>query len=242
MGVPGNIELTAGFAVVAILVLLFYVPRAPRESLHERQPAWRDTIAVLSDHELLRLDAGIFVLHAILTALFVAVPLALRDAGHLEVRDHWHVYLPVMLVSLLGTIPMLYFAERRGHLKTMFLAAIGLLVLAQFGLAAAYQSLWKTGVLLTLFFSGFNLLEATLPSLISRSAPQARRGAAMGVYSSLQFLGTFCGGALGGLVLGRLGMPMVFVSAAVLALLWLAVALPMRPPAPRRAGDMDLVL
>src|SRR5204863_280008 len=121
VGVPGIFVLTAAFAVIGILVLVFYVPAAPRESVHGRQPAWRDTVAVLSNRELLRLDAGIFVLHAILTALFVAVPLALRDVAGLDAKDHWRVYLPVMLVSLAGTVPMIYFAERRGLLKTVFL-------------------------------------------------------------------------------------------------------------------------
>src|SRR6185295_1430642 len=144
--------------------------------------------------------------------------------------QHWHVYLPVMLLSLCLTVPMIYFSGRKDWLKPIFLTSIALLAVAQAGLVLEYRSLWGIAALLLLFFAGFNLLEASLPSLISRQAPAARRGAALGVYSSMQFLGTFCGGAIGGIVLGRFGMPGVFELSAALAALWLLVALPMRTP------------
>ncbi|MGH8458470.1 MAG: MFS transporter, partial [Nevskiales bacterium] len=173
------------------------------------------------------LDGGIFILHAILTSLFVAVPLALRDAG-LDGPQHWQVYLPVMLLSIGLLLPLLRLSERGDWHKSVFLLCILMLAASQAGLALMHHGYWAMAALLLLFFTGFNLLEAMLPSLISRQAPAGHRGAAMGVYSSLQFLGTFCGGVLGGLVLGQHGLSGVFALSAGLALAWLGFAAFMR--------------
>jgi MFS family permease len=228
ISVPGIFWLTAAMGLMGIGVLLLWVPAAPPVTLSDEPHSWRELARVLSSTELLRLDGGIFILHAILTSLFVAVPLALRDAG-LDGQHHWQVYLPVMLLSIGLLLPLLKQSEGPGQLKPVFLACILLLGLAQLGFAFLPHGQWMLGVLLLVFFTGFNLLEAMLPSLISRQAPAGHRGAAMGVYSSLQFLGTFCGGALGGLVLGRTGVTGVFLLSAGLALAWLGLAMAMRP-------------
>lgn len=228
ISVPGIFWLTAAMGLIGIVVLMLWVPAAPPITLSDEPHSWRELARVLSSRELLRLDAGIFVLHAILTSLFVAVPLALRDAG-LGGQQHWQVYLPVMLLSLGLLLPLLQLSERPGRFKPVFLLCVLLLVLSQLGLALGQDQRWLLAAGLLVFFTGFNLLEAMLPSLISRRAPAGHRGAAMGVYSSLQFLGTFCGGALGGLVLGHLGIAAVFAFSAGLALVWLLLAAFMRP-------------
>jgi MFS family permease len=229
ISVPGIFWLTAALGLLCIVVLLAWVPQAPPLTLSDEPHSWRELLRVLSSPELLRLDGGIFVLHAILTSLFVALPLALRDAG-LAGPQHWQVYLPVMLLSIVLLLPLLQFSGREGGLKPVFLGCVLLLAGALLGLALVPPHIGVLAVLLLLFFAGFNLLEASLPSLVSRSAPAGHRGAALGVYSSLQFLGTFCGGALGGLVLGQGGTAGVFLFAAGLALAWLAFAAGMQAP------------
>jgi MFS family permease len=229
ISVPGIFWLTAVLGLLCIVVLLAWVPEAPPLTLSDEPHSWRELLRVLSSPELLRLDGGIFVLHAILTSLFVAMPLALRDAG-LAGPQHWQVYLPVMLLSIVLLLPLLQYSGREGGLKPVFLGCVLLLAAALLGLALAPHYIGVLAVLLLLFFVGFNLLEASLPSLVSRSAPAGHRGAALGVYSSLQFLGTFCGGALGGLVLGQGGVTGVFLCAAGLALAWLVLAAGMQAP------------
>ncbi len=233
ISVPGIFNLTAVMGLVGIAVLVYWVPAAPAITLSDEPHSWRELVRVLSNKELLRLDAGIFVLHAILTSLFVAVPLALLDGG-LEGARHWQVYLPVMVLSIGFLLPMLKLTERDGWHKRIFLTCILLLALAQAGLALFHEGLWSIAVLLLVFFSGFNLLEAMLPSLISRQAPAGHRGAALGVYSSLQFLGTFFGGLFGGYMLGSLGNMGVFALSSLLALAWLLVAAAMKPNEARR--------
>jgi MFS family permease len=228
ISVPGIFWLTAAMGLVGIAVLLWWVPVAPPVTLSDEQHSWRELARVLSSRELLRLDAGIFVLHAILTSLFVAVPLALRDAG-LGGQQHWQVYLPVLLLSIGLLLPLLQLSERPGKFKPVFLLCVVLLAVSQLGLALGQDQRWLLAAGLLVFFTGFNLLEAMLPSLISRRAPAGHRGAAMGMYSSLQFLGTFCGGVLGGLVLGQLGIAAVFACSAGLALVWLVLAAFMQP-------------
>lgn len=229
VSVPGIFWLTAAMGLVSLGVLLWWVPDAPPLTLSEEPHSWRELLRVLSSPELLRLDGGIFILHAILTSLFVAMPLALHDSG-LPGQQHWQVYLPVMLLSIGLMLPLLQLSGRSGWHKPVFLLCIGLLVLAQAGLTLSHPGAWGLALLLLLFFTGFNLLEAMLPSLISQSAPAGHRGAAMGVYSSLQFLGTFCGGALGGLALGWFGLTGVFGLCTALAVLWLGIATAMQAP------------
>ncbi|HXG28530.1 MAG TPA: MFS transporter [Nevskiales bacterium] len=233
ISVPGIFWLTAALGLLCIVVLLTWVPQAPPLTLSDEPHSWRELLRVLSSAELLRLDGGIFVLHAILTSLFVAMPLALRDAG-LAGPQHWQVYLPVMLLSILLLLPLLQYSGREGGLKPAFLGCVSLLAMALMGLALTPHQIGLLAVLLLLFFAGFNLLEASLPSLVSRCAPAGHRGAALGVYSSLQFLGTFCGGALGGFVLGKAGTTGVFLFAAGLALVWLVFAAGMQVPQAER--------
>lgn len=232
VGVPGIFALTALLAVACIPLVLWVVPAAPAPARAHRG-VFRNMAAVLADRQLLRLDAGVFILHAILTALFVALPLTLADDLAVDRADHWLIYLPVMLASVALSLPLIQVGERRGHSKALFVAAVAVLAMAAGGLVWAQQGL--VGVVLGLFafFVAFNVLEASLPSLVSRVCPYQLRGAGMGVYSSSQFLGAFFGGALGGLAYQWAGATGVFAGAAVAALAWLVIAAGLRAPVAR---------
>jgi len=231
VGVPGIFWITALLALGGILVIAFIVPRPQVSAVHREAEAVPAQFGrVLRNPELLRLDSGILVLHTILTASFVVLPLVLRDTIGLASVHHWKLYLPVLAGSVLVMIPFILLAGRGGWLKPVFLGAIVVLGLAEFGLYLFSPTLVSVVVLLIIFFAAFNLLEAMLPSLVSRVAPGDCRGTAMGFYSSAQFFGAFLGGLLGGLVQGWFGLPAVFLFAALAVAAWLLLALPMQPP------------
>jgi len=231
VGVPGIFWITAVLALGGILVVAFVVPRPQIIAVHREAEAVPAQFGrVLRQADLLRLDFGILMLHAIMTASFVVLPLVLRDQAGVASGDHWKIYLPVLFCSVLAMLPFIILAERRGHIRVVFLAAIGVLVLAELGLYFVPVSLVGIVGLLFVFFTAFNLLEAMLPSLISRVAPVDCRGTAMGFYSSSQFFGAFVGGTLGGLLHGQYGLQAVFLCAAFGALVWLLLALPMSQP------------
>ncbi|MDG4595273.1 MAG: MFS transporter [Candidatus Contendobacter sp.] len=230
VGVPGIFWLTGLFALLGIAVVRFRVPDPVSSRVHrDAEPVASQFGRVLFDGQLLRLNFGIFILHLLLTATFVAVPLALRAAG-LPGDQHWEVYLPILAFSIAATIPLVVVAEKYRRLKPIFLGAILTLALTEFGLLNLHDTVLETSVLLLVFFVGFNLLEATLPSLIAKMAPPDAKGTAMGVYSSSQFLGAFAGGALGGWLHGAFGLKSVFVFATFGALAWLLVAWSMKNP------------
>lgn len=230
VGVPGIFWLTGALALLSIAVVRFQVPDPAVSRIHrDAEPVASQFGRVLFDGQLLRLNFGIFILHMLLTATFVAVPLALRDAG-LASERHWEVYLPALLISMAAMVPFIVLAERRRQLKPVFLGAILVLVLAEFGLLNRHDTVPEMAVLLIVFFSAFNLLEATLPSLIAKMAPPDAKGTAMGVYSSSQFLGAFTGGALGGWLRGAFGLKGVFAFGVCGALAWLLVAWTMANP------------
>jgi len=231
IGVPGIFWLTAVLALLGIALLYLVVPDPVRHRTH------RDTGAVpgyfsqvLRDPQLLRIDGGIFALHCILTASFVALPFALRDFAGVETAHHGYVYLPVLLVALVVMVPLVVVAEKRRRLKEVFLSAIAGVALAELGLAFFHVSLVAIVALLLLFFCAFNVLEALLPSLIAKFAPADKKGTAMGVYSTSQFLGAFCGGVVGGYLYGHAGIAGVFGFCALMAALWWLWARSMAPP------------
>lgn len=230
IGVPGIFALTGALSLLAMLVVALLVPNPQRSAFHADAGASAAMLAaVLKDRDLLRLDFGVFVLHAVLTALWVVVPVQLRDAG-LASEHHWWVYLPVMMASVALILPAIIHAERRARLKPVFIAAIAVLALGEAVLFQAGGALpWLVLGLLG-FFVGFNLLEAMLPSLISKLAPVRAKGTAIGVYSSVQFLGTFVGGVAGGWLAHRHGAYAVFAFCVILLALWFALALTMRRP------------
>ena len=231
IGVPGIFWLTAVLAVGGIGVVAWVVPSPVVSRVHrDAEPVPAQFAAVLKDGQLLRLDFGILTLHLILTASFVVLPLALRDLAGLAETKHWEVYLPVLLLSLPAAIPFIIQAEKHRRMKQVFVGAIAVIALAEFGLYEVHATVLGIGVMLFVFYAGFNLLEAILPSLIAKMAPPDSKGTAMGFYSSSQFLGAFLGGSLGGWLYGRFGLDSVFLFCAVAAVLWLAVAAGMRNP------------
>ena len=231
VGVPGIFWITALLALGGILVVAFVVPRPRVTAVHREAEAIPAQFGrVLRNPDLLRLDFGILVLHTALTASFVVLPVLLRDTIGLASVRHWELYLPVLAGSILIMIPFIILAERGGRLKPVFLGAITVLGLAELGMYLFSPTLIGVVVLLMVFFSAFNLLEAMLPSLVSRVAPGDCRGSAMGFYSSSQFMGAFLGGGLGGVVQGMYGLQTVFLFAALALGVWLLVALPMKSP------------
>jgi MFS family permease len=227
IGLGGLFGITGVLALSCIAVVLWWTPPAPARPAN----APRGRLAeVLAHAPLLRLDVGVFVLHAVQLAMWVAVPALLVQSG-LAKEGHWMVYLPTVLASFL-VMGAVFPLERRGHLRAVFLAAIALVLMVQLGLLAAsgQPSTWALALLLFLFFCGFNVLEATQPSLASRLAPAHARGAALGVYNTLQSLGFFAGGAVGGWLAKNVGSAGLFAACAALMGLWLVVAWPMRAP------------
>jgi len=230
VGISGIFWLTGILSILAILVVLFIVP-SPKKSIVHRDAELvpGQFFKVLRNPDLLRLDYGIFVLHLCLTASFVVLPLLIRDAG-LVPEDHWLVYLPILITSMAVIVPFVIIAEKKRKMKGVFIGAIITLMLANIGLFMFFNNLWGLIGFLWLFFCGFNLLEATLPSLISKTAPGDLKGTAMGAYSSSQFMGAFIGGAAGGWLYGEMGVETVFLLSAIAAGSWVIVALFMNPP------------
>lgn len=231
IGVPGIFWLTAVMALLGIVVLFVGVPRPPAHVLHRDTEAvprliWR----VLSDGQLLRLDFGILVQHAIMTATFLGLPVVLKDMVGVELHQQWVLYLPVLFLSVVFMVPLIIYGERQARLKRVFMLAVAALGVSQLLLALLSHSLWSLVPVMVLFFTAFNLLEATLPSLVSRLAPAGMKGTALGVYSSSQFLGIFIGGALGGWIQGLLGLPGLFGFAGMLAVAWWFSSLGLRNP------------
>jgi MFS family permease len=234
VGLAGLFAMTCSLALAGIAVVVWWVPAEPHE--HKNLPRGRLS-EVLRLPALLRLNFGVFVLHAVQLAMWMAVPALLVQAG-LAREHHWWVYLPAVLGSFVimgGVFPM----EKRGYLRAVFLTAVGLISVVQLGflaVSAGSPSLGALAVLLFMFFCGFNILEATQPSLASRVAPAHARGAAMGVYNTLQSLGFFAGGVLGGWLMKHLGAQGLFSVCAGAMLLWLVVAWPMTVPVVKTTG------
>jgi MFS family permease len=229
IGLGGLFALTGGLALVGVAVMIWWVPPEPIQ--HKNVPRGR-LMEVLRLPALLRLNLGVFILHAVQLAMWMAVPAMLVEAG-LPREHHWWVYLPAVLASFLVMGMTLFPLEKRGYLRAVFLTAIGLTTAVQFGLLLASTSAPGIGVLgglLFVFFCGFNVLEASQPSMASRVAPAHARGAAMGVYNTLQSLGFFVGGVTGGWLIKHTGAQGLFTACAVAMCLWLLVAWPMRAP------------
>lgn len=230
VGMSGIFWLTALLALLGMLLLLAVVPTPVSSSQHrDALPVPAMFRRVLRDGQLLRLDLGIFSLHLVLTALFLVVPLALRDAG-LAPERHSLLYAPVMVLSIATMVPFIILAERGGRMKAVFLGAIAVITLAELALWGAMGSFWGLAAALWLFFAGFNLLEATLPSLVSKLAPADAKGTAMGVYSTSQFAGAFVGGLAGGWAHQTFGVQGVLLFAAAVTAGWLLLASGMRSP------------
>jgi MFS family permease len=234
IGMAGLFALTGVLALAAIAVVLWVVPEAPVREHHDKPASVRK---VVFDPQLLRLNFGIFALHTVQMAMFVVVPVLLVERGQLPLAQHWWVYLPVVLVSFGLMMPPIMAAERRSRMRLLFLGAVALLLVVQLGLMIMAPGLLWLAAWLLLFFVGFNILEASLPSLVSRLAPGSAKGLALGIYNTTQAVGLFTGGALGGIVASRWGAQGVFGSAAVIMAVWWLIALGMREIPKRTSGQ-----
>ena len=229
IGLSGLFILTAVLALMGVLVVLWAVPEEPQ--MH-KDAARGGLLHVLRHPALLRLNVGVFVLHAVQLAMWVAIPAFLVQAG-LASDQHWRIYLPAVLGSFVLMGGVLFPLERRGYLRALFLTSIALIAGVQVALlwvASGAPSIEALAWLLFAFFCGFNVLEATQPSWVSRVAPVASRGAAMGVYNTLQSLGFFVGGWMGGQLVKSHGTQGLFLTCAALMVVWFVVAWPMGAP------------
>ncbi|WP_310375334.1 MFS transporter [Rhodoferax ferrireducens] len=229
VGLNGLFALTGSLALAGVAVVLWVVPAEPLQ--HKNQPRGKLS-EVLPHAGLLRLNFGVFMLHAVQLAMWMAIPALLVQAG-LNKAQHWWVYLPAVLGSFLVMGGSLFPLERRGYLRAVFLLAIGLIGLVQVGLFLLVDTpqISTLAGMLFLFFCGFNVLEASQPSLASRLAPAHVRGSALGVYNTLQSLGFFVGGLVGGALLKIWGPHGLFLACGLAMLAWLVVAWPMQAPA-----------
>lgn len=225
IGVSGIFDLTAVLAALGIPLVIWGMPAATRLPPTGNRASLR---AALIDPQLLRLDAGIFLLHAAMTAVFVATPLALKATLAMPGEQHWEIWLPLLLLSLLPVFGLFRVVERRQMGRPAYIAAVALLGVSMLLAIELWTSRAGLLIALLLFFAAFNYLEGALPSMISRRVPPERKGAALGVYSSAQFLGGFAGGSLGGLAVGAAGIAGAYSVAAALSAIWLIMAVGLR--------------
>jgi len=230
IGISGIFYGTAVMALVGIAILFLFVPDPTDSHFHRDAEVEAQSLSsVLKDSQLLRLDLGIFTLHFVLMCVFLVLPLILHHEYAVDAENHWQIYLPVFAVSLVIMVPFIIIAERKQAMKPVFNGAIvGLIVATLLFLNSA--SFGITVLALVIFLAGFNLLEASLPSLVTKTAPATQKGTAMGIYSSSQFLGAFAGGSIGGYAHQHWGISGVFITVIVVLAIWLLFAATMKKP------------
>lgn len=227
IGMAGMFEMIAALAVLAMAVVAWAVPAAPR-SPAPLPGQWR---VVLGDAQLLRLDFGVFVKHMIQMALFLVIPRILVERFGMPLPSHWQIYLPVVLLSFVAAVPAIIYAERRFQMKRVFLCSIAAMAVSQIGFLWGQTSLFMLVAMLFLFFVAFNILEASLPALVSRMAPPQAKGLALGAYNTAQALGAGSGAAAGGALALHFGLAGVCGVAVVLCAAWWLCACGLQLPA-----------
>ena len=241
IGVSGIFMLTGVLALLAILDIKYLVPDPQISRFHsDTQAAPGKLGPVLRDTQLLRLNFGIFALHASHMAMFVVVPFALKQGSGMSENDHWMIYLPIMLISLGLMVPAIIYGEKKAKLKQVFIASVSVMLLAEIAFGLWINSFWGVVTALTVFFIAFNVLEAIMPSTISKQAPASAKGTAIGVFNTAQSLGIFVGGVSGGWLSSEYGYAAVFVFCGILMILWLVSVMTMQPPAAVRSRMFHL--
>ncbi|MCH9849172.1 MAG: MFS transporter [Betaproteobacteria bacterium] len=231
IGVSGIFWMTAILAIFAIGVVKFLVPDPVNSHFHsDTETAPSKIKEVLRNTQLLRLNFGAFSLHAAQMAMFVVVPFALKETSGMSENQHWLVYLPVLTISFVMMLPAIIYGEKRAKLKPVFIGAVATMLFAQLLFAANIHHFWGVVMALFFYFLAFNLLEATLPSLISKMAPAASKGTAIGIHNTAQSLGIFIGAVAGGFLSGNYGFSSVFIFCSVLMAIWLISAFGMKTP------------
>ncbi|KTC90848.1 MFS transporter [Fluoribacter dumoffii] len=229
-GLAGIFYLTTMLAIAGIVLLHWVIPKPVHERFHidsETNPALLKQ--VISNMQLQRLNLGIFCQHFILTATFFAIPFILRkqvELGHLS--QQWHFYLPLMVISFILMIPFIVLAEKKKQMKSVFVSSVLVMTIAQLLLAYTFQNWYSLCFLMLIYFIAFNILEAALPSLVSKQANPNSKGTAMGIYSTSQFLGLFIGGALAGVLYQWFSSEGIFITNAVLGVIWLLISSSMK--------------
>jgi predicted MFS family arabinose efflux permease len=234
ISLSGIFLVLAVLGVIAMFVTYYILPTSKPEA-KVQQASLKEVFFRL---ELMRLNAGVFVLHATQVAMFLVVPRLLEQAG-LPLSSHWQVYLPVVLLSFVFMAPMLIFGEKKQRLRSVLLVAIVLLLLAEFVFTRA-TSIMTIALALLIYFVGFNLLEALQPSLVSRFAKESK-GTALGVYNTTQSIGLFTGAVIGGWLMDSQGDLSVFVMGAALLLCWLIIAWSMHELPAKVVDSKDVV-
>jgi|TARA_B110000908_G_scaffold26007_1_gene29992 MFS family permease len=231
IGVPGIFWMTAILSAFAIGVVKFLVPDPIQSQFHsDAETAPTKIKEVIRNTQLLRLNFGAFSLHAAQMAMFVVVPFALKETSGMNENQHWIVYLPVLTISFVLMLPAIIYGEKRAKLKPVFIGAVATMLFAQLMFAVNIHSFWGVVTALFFYFLAFNLLEATLPSLISKLAPAASKGTAIGVHNTAQSFGIFVGAVFGGYLAGSYGFSSVFIFCSILMGIWLVAALGMKTP------------
>ena len=229
IGVPGIFILMGVLAFIALGVVKFFIDE-PLGKKKIKSENTSDIRSILKNFELNRLNFGIFTLHASQISMFMAIPFYLINQGEIPLNQHWIIYLPVLVISFIFIVPMIIISEKRNIAKESFIFSIALLFVTQF--LFIYFSNGIVGIIMALvfYFIGFNYLEASLPSLVSKLAPIQRRGLALGVYNTSQSLGIFVGGSLGGLIANFHGYQGAFLFCSFLIMIWLVLSIPMKMP------------
>ena len=225
LGLSGIFWLTAILGILAILILIMFVPSERKEIKDTAGDIPKNNIVkIFLTPQLIRLDIGILILHALLTSFFIVRPILLHDHLAMKAFDHWKIYFLILVVSCCLTTILILFAEMKNTIREIFLSAILTLILVQFLLYILNTNIIEISILLILFFTSFTLLESLLPSLISKTCPARSKGTAMGIFSSYQFLGIFIGGLFGGMVFDHFGLDGVLIFNGSLIVFWLNIA------------------
>lgn len=229
-GLQALFWMIALLALAGIVITLAVVPSTSDHVLNRESSMVRGSFSkVLNNPRLLKLNFGIMCLHILLMSSFVALPLAMQQAG-LAASNHWKVYLVTMLVSFATIVPFIIYAEKYRRMKQVFMGCVAVLFCAEVVLWRSGLHLWAIIAGIQLFFIAFNVMEAILPSLISKEAPAGYKGTAMGVYSTSQFIGVAIGGSVGGWLYSLQGTGLVFIAGAGLAAIWFVVSSTMKEP------------
>lgn len=227
-----------GLSLLGLVLVVWVIP--PVASSRKKSLSLRGMSSLLKDVGLLRLYFGIFILHGVLTALFMVFPVLLQKAGVATLNHSW-IYLGVMFIAFVAMVPLMIWSERKQELKAVFLSMLALLIVVLLCLSLIQTNLWLLIAHMLLFFIGFNYLEATLPSLVSKQVPEDQRGAGSGIFSTCQFSGAAVGGIVGGAISGALGVQAIFLFAAAAILAWLVFAIGMDGQKPAKISTENVV-
>jgi MFS family permease len=225
-GLAGIFYLTAIFGFIGLAILYLVIPTPAQQRFHLDSETNATLIAVvIKNRQLLALDFGIFFQHLILTATFFALPLILKNELAMSLADKsLYFYLPIMISAFVLMVPFIVLAEKYQRMPMVFIGAIVVIALSQLCLSFEYQNFHLLTACVLIYFVAFNVLEALLPSLISRKAPIHSKGTAMGVYSTSQFLGIFVGGALAGFLFRYFSFTGIYLVNTVLTIIWFLIS------------------